>query len=143
MVFFETPAEATWGQVEIRFKDSHTVSVRVGDAHGVFHYAQMGMASRKNSKPTRQWDLLEAFAGGRGTLTWESSDASRKNQKRRELLAKDLRAFFRHLQGNGTAYAAASPGNRRHLAFEFAHVCPPAPPSRPLKDRLQPSPVPA
>jgi len=95
MVFFRTPAGATWEQVEIRFKDSHTVRVRVLDAHGVFHYAQMGMANGKNSKPTRQWELLEAFAEARGTLTWKSPHADRKNQKRRELLAKDLRAFFR------------------------------------------------
>jgi hypothetical protein len=95
MVFFPTPAGARWNQVDMRFVDSHTVRVSVGDEHGVFHYAQMGMASRKNSKPTVQWELLEAFAQERGTLRWDSSHASRKNQKRRELLANNLRAFFR------------------------------------------------
>jgi hypothetical protein len=95
IAFFATPAAATWEHVEIRFKDGHTVSVKALAEQGVFNYTQMGMANRKNAEPTRQWDLLKAFAVARGHLTWDSPDADRKNQKRREILSKDLRAFFR------------------------------------------------
>ena len=94
MAFFATPAGATWEQVEIRFKDGHTVSVKALAEQGVFNYTQMGMANRKNAEPTVQWKLLKTFAAARGHLTWESPDADRKNQKRREVLSKDLRAFF-------------------------------------------------
>lgn len=95
MVFFPTPAGATWEAVQIRFRDRHTVSVRVKDAHGVFHYSQMGMADSRNGEPTRQWQLLEDFAERHGNLDWSSRRAHRSNQKRKEKLAENLRKFFR------------------------------------------------
>jgi len=95
MVFFPTPPDATWGDVSIQFTDGHTVSVKVKSVGGVFHYAQMGMANKKNSKPTVQWELLETFANEHGVLDWSSNKADRKNQKRREILATNLRDFFR------------------------------------------------
>ena len=58
-------------------------------------YAQLGMASKKNAAPTLQWKLLHDFAHEHGGLTWDSRSASRKNRKRRELLARDLARFFR------------------------------------------------
>ncbi len=94
-VFFPTPTGAAWKDVEIRFRDGHTVSVRALGQEGVFNYTQMGMANRKNAEPTLQWRLLKSFAEARGTLTWGSPDAHRRNQKRRENLARDLRVFFR------------------------------------------------
>lgn len=95
LVFFPTPPDASWGDVTIRFVDGHTVSIKVKSAGGVFNYTQMGMASKKNGEPTVQWKLLEAFAEEHGVLDWSSNKANRRNQKRRELLAADLRAFFR------------------------------------------------
>ncbi|HNQ22463.1 MAG TPA: hypothetical protein PKK06_05155 [Phycisphaerae bacterium] len=94
MVFFPTPPGARWSDVSIRFIDRHSVYVKVKGASGTFHFAQMGMASRKNAKPTVQWLLLEAFAEGHGRLDWRSRKASRKNQKRKENLAADLQRFF-------------------------------------------------
>ncbi len=95
MVIFPTPADATWEQVRIRFTDGHTASVAVGDASGVYHYSQMGMADRRNARPTKQWELLRDFADERGILDWGSHKADRKLQKRREDLGKGLRRFFR------------------------------------------------
>jgi len=94
-VFFPTPPDAAWGDVSIRFKDGHTVSVRVNSVTGVFNYTQMGMANAKNGNPTVQWELLQTFAEQQGTLDWSSPKADRKNQKRREKLAENLRQFFR------------------------------------------------
>ena len=44
---------------------------------------------------TRAQRRLRAFAAGGGILTWRSPGANRRNQKRRELLARALQAFFR------------------------------------------------
>jgi hypothetical protein len=55
----------------------------------------VGLANRKTGRPSVQWELLSAFAAGNGTLTWRSPQADRRNQKRRELLARSLRRFFR------------------------------------------------
>jgi hypothetical protein len=93
--FYPTPASATWADLSIRFVDGHSVAVRVGAAIGTYHYAQMGMADGRNARPTKQWDLLQVFARSHGVLTWKSPEAGRKNKKRRELLARDLKAFFR------------------------------------------------
>jgi len=94
-VFFPTPSHSTWGDVTIRFKDGYTVLIKVNATSGIFNYTQMGMADNRNTNPTVQWELLRAFSGGYGTLDWTSSQADRRNQKRREKLAADLRAFFR------------------------------------------------
>jgi hypothetical protein len=61
----------------------------------VYSFGEMGMANRKNSRPTVQWELLRDFAAGYGVLTWRSAGADRRNKKRREKLARDLQAFFR------------------------------------------------
>ncbi len=95
MIFFPTPPDATWQHVSIRFTDSHTVSVRVKSVSRKCHYAQMGMANKKSTKPTVQWDLLWDFAEERGVLDWSSHRAHRLKQKRREVLARNLRDFFR------------------------------------------------
>jgi hypothetical protein len=94
LVLFPTPPDSTWEDVHVRFKDGHTVSIRVKSETGMFNYTQMGMASRKNGNPTVQWELLRTFADEGGTLVWSSSKADRRNQKRREILAANLRCFF-------------------------------------------------
>lgn len=106
-VFFPTPAGAKWEHVSIRFIDRHSVYIDVQGVTGKYHCTQMGMASKKNAKPTVQWLLLETFAEGHGRIDWSSRKADRKNQKRRENLADNLRRFFRIdddpfvVEGNG------------------------------------------
>ena len=94
-VVFPTPPDATWGDVSIRFKDGHTVSIKVKSVRGVYNYTQMGMANKKNGEPTKQWELLRTLADEYGVLDWSSKRADRRNQKRREILAANLRDFFR------------------------------------------------
>ena len=83
----------------IRFTDGHTVSVQAKAERRVCNYTQMGMANRKNGEPTVQWDLLRGFAEEGGVIAWDSSRAHRRNQKRREILARNLRDFF-HIEGD-------------------------------------------
>ena len=95
LAFFPTPPDATWDDVCICFKDGHTVSIKVKPKKGVYTYTDMGMADGRNRKPTRQWELLRTFAEKGGILDWSSKKADRRNQKRREILAANLRDFFR------------------------------------------------
>jgi len=99
VVRFNTPAGCSWGDIEIRFLDGHTVSVRAGDRREVFNYTQMGMASKKNAGPTVLWGLLQQLAENRGTLAWRSAGADRRNPKRIERLGKALKAFFGLAEG--------------------------------------------
>ena len=111
MVFFPTPPDATWKNVTIRFRNGHTVSVKVKSESGVFHYTQMGMANKNSTNPTRQWELLQSFADEGGVLTWKSPHADRKNQKRREILAANLQRFFR-IEGDPIALTRDKKGWR-------------------------------
>jgi hypothetical protein len=94
-VSFETPPAARWEDVRIRFVDGHTISVAVLGVKGRFNCAEMGMADDRTKNPTVQWRLLMGFARDHGRMEWDSPEADRKNQKRRERLADDLRRFFR------------------------------------------------
>ena len=95
VAFFPTPAGSAWPEVKIHLVDGHTASIGVRGTRGVFTYAQMGMANRKSGNPSVQWELLRTFAANDGILTWRTSGADRRNQKRRELLARCLQRFFR------------------------------------------------
>jgi hypothetical protein len=95
MARFNTPPGANWNDLRIRFRDGHTVSVEVLGERGVFNYTQMGMADRRTSNPTKQWELLKDFAAGYGLLAWGMAGAGPEKKKRRERLAQDLQSFFR------------------------------------------------
>lgn len=91
---FPTPDGASWSDVTIRFIDGETVSIKVCGQTGRFVYPEMGMANSSSKKCTVQWELLRTFAANSGILTWGKPGANRKNQKRKETLAKNLKAFF-------------------------------------------------
>jgi hypothetical protein len=93
-VRFPTPPDARWEDVTIRFITQHQVHIRVRGTTGTYEHTQMGMASRRNDQPTKQWELLQLFAEHDGELTWSDYGADRKNEKRRQVLAKQLREFF-------------------------------------------------
>lgn len=117
MVFFPTPAAAKWSDVHIKFRDRHTVTAKVGDVSKVLTYIEMGMADGRNKSPTKRWELLYAFAEAYGHLTWDSPAATRKNQKRREDLARDLQAFFR-IDGDPIVYDGDSKGWKTLFTIE-------------------------
>jgi hypothetical protein len=66
---FPTPPGARWEDVTIRFINQHQVHVRVRDEAGAYEHTQMGMASKRNDQPTKQWGLLQLFAEDGGELT--------------------------------------------------------------------------
>lgn len=94
-ICFPTPTACGWSDVVIRFVDGETVSISAGRERGNYLYAQMGLVDARNGRPNKQWELLRAFADGRGLMTWQSAGAHRKNKKRRENLSASLRDFFR------------------------------------------------
>ena len=98
MVFFATPANATWSNLLIRFKDPERVFVQIGDQAAVLNFSQMGMADGRSATPDKQWQLLQALAECCGDFGWNSAGAARAQQKRKEKLAKALKRFF-HIPG--------------------------------------------
>lgn len=109
MAFFETPPDASWPSLRVRFPDAHTAVVEVLGARGTFHYTQMGMGHDRSPKPTKQWELLYDFARAGGVMTWTTPGADRRNQKRREYLSQNLRAFFR-IPGDPIAFSEKDKG---------------------------------
>jgi hypothetical protein len=117
MAFFPTPAGSAWAEVKLRLIDGNTISIQVREAGGVFNFAQLGMASRKNASPTLQWKLLCDFAYDHGVMTWESRSATRKNRKRREQLGRDLQRFFR-IEGDPIELTSDGKGWRTRFGIE-------------------------
>lgn len=91
---FATPPGVRWGDITIRFLDGSTVSISVGSISERHTYSSMGFEDQRSRKPTVQWELLRTFAQEHCHLTWKSSSAGHQNQKRKESLSKQLRAFF-------------------------------------------------
>ena len=93
---FPTPLGTEWQHVSIRFISGHDVHIRARAESAAYNFAQMGMANakKKPAEPNVQWQLLVDFAENGGELTWRNSMADRRNQKRKELLAKALKTFF-------------------------------------------------
>lgn len=91
---FPTPAGATWSDVTLRFLDGHTVHVKVAGTVEECDCVRMGMASRRNRRPTKQWQLLARFAASDGVISWKKGNADHRLQKQKELLAQHLRTFF-------------------------------------------------
>ena len=91
---FPTPSGSNWADVRMQFMDGETVAIKVGEVALTANYTQLGFADGRNTRPNKQWELLRSFASNRGVIAWGGSSADRKNQKRRETLAKMLRGYF-------------------------------------------------
>jgi hypothetical protein len=91
---FPTPEGASWSDVVIKKIDGHSVSIRIGQIVRQCTFWELGMVDNRNKTPNVQWDLLLILAAHDGVLTWRKPGASRKVPKRKEILAKSLKAFF-------------------------------------------------
>lgn len=80
--------------MHIRLVDGHTLSIRVGGTSRRVTFAELGLHDGRTKRPNLQWELLLTFAQGHGRLNWDDRKAGRKNQKRKEELAKALRKYF-------------------------------------------------
>lgn len=94
MAFFETPPGSKWTDVTIRFIDGYTVFVNVAGTTGRYSYTEMGMANRRESKPSKQWEFLEKIADNHGVIDFNIGDPD-KNPSWKFELSSNLRAFFR------------------------------------------------
>jgi hypothetical protein len=92
--FFPTPPRTTWADVTIRFVDGHTVFVNAAGVTQRLSYTEMGMANRRESKPSKQWEFLYEIAENHGAIDFDMGNA-RKNKSWKYELSSDLRGFFR------------------------------------------------
>lgn len=91
---FVLPPGTSWKDISIHFKDGHTIVVKGPGVRRTLTYTEVGMADGRTKNPNVQWKLLWKFAETEGLLTWSSPHASWRNQKQKEVLAKNLRAIF-------------------------------------------------
>ena len=93
-VLFPTPEEITWEDIKIQFRDNHTVTVWAGNEVHRYTYGEMGMMSKKDKMPTKQWRWLLEFADSRGNINWNNKSSGHRLKKQKQLLSKRLRKFF-------------------------------------------------
>ncbi len=94
---YHTPPGSTWADVKMRFVDHgrETVRIKVKDRCVIYTCEGMGMASQKNSKPTKPWEFLQALALLKdGVFSWRSDGAHKNRRSHRDQLSRDLRKFF-------------------------------------------------
>jgi hypothetical protein len=93
-VFFPTPKETAWEDIKIQFRDNHTVTVWAGNEVHRYTYGEMGMMSKKDKLPTKQWNRLLDFADSHGAIDWKNKSSEHRLKKQKQLLSKRLRKFF-------------------------------------------------
>jgi len=116
---FNTPVGTTWSDIKMRFTTGETLTITINGRHTKVNYSDMGMKDARAHKATKQWKLLNDFADGHGSLTWDSSEATRHNQKRREILSKNLKDYF-GIDDDPIEYVQATKGWR--IKFEINPV---------------------
>jgi len=114
---FDSPPGTAWKDITIEFVDEQTVKIRAKKTYGTYTYAEMGMGDRRNGRPTKQWEVLQAFRDGHGTLTWSNPKADRRNPKRKFHLDKALQRFF------GFSGSAFGPTTDRSGWYARFRVC--------------------
>ena len=88
---FPTPPGTPWEAIYMRFTDTHTLYIRIGDKSRHYGYAD---AVCIEGQQAQRAALLQDFADNRGVFTWDHPNADRRKQKQKEDLAKALRSFF-------------------------------------------------
>lgn len=92
---FNLPPGAEWEDISIHFQDKEKVSITIGGREKLdLIYHQMGMADKRNVKPTCYWHLLSAFAAGNGSFPCESPAANEKIRQQKLRLASHLCHVF-------------------------------------------------
>lgn len=91
---FPTPRGSAWSDVSIRFLGSENVHVTVRGEVRELDPAGMNLLDGRTKKPNLQWQLLRAFGLAGGYISWKRGAASKEYQKRKETLARTLKAFF-------------------------------------------------
>lgn len=91
---FPTPKGATWADVALRVVDGHSLWVNVKGTVREVGYAEMGMRDGRTKNSDKQWELLLLLIARGGLLRRRDPAASATLQKRKETLAKRLRAYF-------------------------------------------------
>ncbi|MCK5880006.1 MAG: hypothetical protein KAH24_09500, partial [Holophagae bacterium] len=93
-VIFPIPAGTTWEDIKIQFRDNHMVTIWARDETHRYTYGEMGMMSKKDKLPTKQWRWLLEFADSYGYINWENKSSKHRLKKQKQLLSKRLRKFF-------------------------------------------------
>lgn len=91
---FPTPPDTEWKDVQIRFTDGNTVTIKVGDVAKRVTYAEINMKQANSGQPTVLWRLLQDFAGNDGRFDWHHPQASRQIKQRVCRLRKTLKVYF-------------------------------------------------
>lgn|GEM_PF-3989219 len=85
----------TWEDITMKFVDGHNVKIKIRDQVFDRNYKEMGFEDSRAKKPDDQWKLLKIFAKNNGSISWDSTEATKQIKKRKQLLSDGLKNFFR------------------------------------------------
>jgi hypothetical protein len=101
---FPTPANCTWQNITIEFKNNDEVEIRApGGICERYSYADLGMKDTKKTgakQYTLQWVLLSGLSKNQGEFPFRGNANVRRYQKQKQKLCKRLSNFFGSIPGD-------------------------------------------
>ena len=89
------PSGTTWSQVSIYNVDGETLAIRIpGHEMARYTHVQLGMANKRNGKPTKIWAVLDDLCEHNGQLPW--NDSPNRFNAFKERVSK-LRPLLQHI----------------------------------------------
>lgn len=115
---FPTPPNADWPEMKMKFVSGYDLSVTVRDIKNKrVSCDEMQMMDKRKSKYNKQWELLQKFAKGHGTHTWDHSGASLNDKKQKQILSEKLEKYFGIL-GDPIEYVPSTKGWKTRFEIE-------------------------
>ena len=88
------PADTKWEQVTIKFLNGNDVTIQAKEVKIQSDFKEMGFCDKKKNVPNKQWEFLRALSEHHGEINWDSSEATTKLKKRKQLLSSALKNCF-------------------------------------------------
>ena len=90
------PPGTKWEDVKMYFIDGHTLAIKIPDVRAHKEtYEGFGFIDKRTKKPNKNWEFLRELAMSKGEIDWRTPFASLKLKKRKSLVAKKLKEYFR------------------------------------------------
>lgn len=94
--FFETPPNARWEDLVIRFQNGHEATFRFGEMAPVrLRYQDVGLIDKRTGDPTDAWRFLVDLSEASGALSPKGQPDQRKKEPHKQRASKALREAFR------------------------------------------------
>jgi len=85
-----------WEDISVEMINQHEVRIKIkGQRAYQAGYSDLGMIDKRTREPSVQWKLLNRYAEGKGSLSWNSNAEKKKMKKRKQRMGDELKKYFK------------------------------------------------